>query len=812
MIFDAYGKLRERATLRGHSSGLKGALLLPDDRVVTWARDGTIRFWGVDGSPLNTVVAHKDPTDPDGEQDTGVHGVLHLDDGRLLSWGVDKTARLWRDDGTPIGTFLTEDAWIRIERLHDGRIAAAIGDQYRVWSAALEPRLVLHSPLPWLRGAILLRDGRFLSWQSQTGAPVSHTAMLWNADGTPGPVLAGHERMLLGAFELADGRIVTFDNGPSLRLWSAMGELETVIDKAHKHAPFNAPFAFALRDGRFYTWGQEAYHDRVWWARLWDGQGESQALIEASDTPLQGMQLDDGRLLLGINTATPTIWQSDGTRGPLLSGHEAPASAAAQWPDGRIATYGSDYTARLWSRDGDPLRVLRGHEGDVSGLESLPGERYLTWSYQDRSARIWAEEAQPRSRLDLVGGDAKTVRELRSGKIAVHTAAGVIAVFGSDLAPVQVLRNDAREIDEWVELADGRLLTRGRNHSNREPGPALRLWSASGEVIADLADPEAEIVHATQAPSGYILGLDAFGQVWRWDADGRPIATHGDDDGDRLYSVYPLPDGRFVTRRGSNRLQLWSAEGEPGQVMEHQDMEEQQSPLPKEILPFGDGQLLVIDQRNSTLVWDERAGQWRTFKLGESVPVKSATPLQGGKVLLNLFNGRLLIVSPEMSWQEIPVSATADGAYPRHQVFRLTDGRLLVATSQLGTRLWDADGTPGRRVLEHSIDGAILLQDGSFLVWPAANDRNGLQIIGKDGETGVVLRGHEGEVKQALQLVDGRIVSWAGDASVRTWPGSVRQAVDWAEDATARLQPLTQAERCEHYLEPSEVCAEETQR
>ncbi|MCB1956037.1 MAG: TIR domain-containing protein [Rhodocyclaceae bacterium] len=801
VIFDAYGHLHEQATLRGHGDAVNGALALPDGRIVSWSRDGTLRFWGPDGRPLKTVVAHRQPSAAD--QDTGVHGVLRLEDGRLLSWGVDKSARLWGEDGSDLGPFLTEADWIRIERLRDGRIAAIVGNEYRVWSAALAPQLTLKSPLPWLRGAILLRDGRFLTWQARIQFPGRHTAMLWGADGTPGPVLEGHERMLEGAFELADGSLVTFDQGTGLRIWTSAGELQAVVAKAHTHAAWLAPFGFPLADGRFYTWGQEAYQDHVWWARLWNTQGESQPLIEASDSPLQGMQLDDGRLLLGINSTTPALWHSDGTRGPLLSGHEAPPIAAAQWPDGRIATHGTDHTARLWSRDGVPLRVLRGHEGTVSGFEALPGDRYLTWSYSDRTARIWGEEARPRGLIRLAAGSARSVRALRDGALAMLTDDGVLALYAADLSPARVLRHEGREIDAWLELADGRLLTRGANHRNREPGPALRLWRANGEVLADLADPEVELLHAAQTPGGRILALDSTGRVRLWDGDGQPLADAAEGNaGQHLFGVHALADGRFVTRGGGNRLQLFSAEGAPGPTLDASD-----GLLPKAILPLAGDRLLIVDLRGPAVVWDTQTARARRLEIDDKSGVDAATPLPGQRILLSLNAGRLMILEADLSLTGTPLPNPDASAFQRQAVTRLADGRLLVASPLAGTHLRTADGAPDRPLTGYAVSGALLLQDGSFLVWPAASDRHALQIIGADGVPGVVLRGHGAEVRQAVQLDDGRVLSWADDASVRAWPGSLGQAVAWADEVVARLQPLTRAERCEHYLEPPETCA-----
>lgn len=804
VIFDSYGKLRELTALRGHTAGLNGAVALPGERILTWGRDGTIRWWRTDGTLLKTVLAHKHPTKPNTPEDTGVHGVLRLQDGRLLSWGVDKNAKLWGDDGTYSEGFLHEESWIQIERLQDGRISARIGNEYRVWNAGLDLLVVLRSPLTWMKGARLLNDGRFLTWQqgvSRETGKQSYTAMLWNPDGTPGPVLEGHERSILGGFQLADGRIVTRENGPSLRIWSAEGKLETVIEKAHDHMPQWETFAFPLRDGRFFTWGQEAYHDNVWWARLWTAQGASVPLVEASDAPLQGFELADGRLLLGTNSRTPTIWHTDGKRGPVLRGHEKPAYGAAQWPDGRIVTRGADHTVRLWSRDGAPLRVLRGHEGGVSGVEPLSGGRLLSWSFSDRTARIWSEEPRPRSLLRLEGGDAEKVRQLSSGSIAVHTNTGSIALYSADLAPGPVLRNGARDVIGLIELPDGRLLTRGSNYSDRRPGPALRIWSDAGEPVADLAVPTAEFLHVTYTPSGRIVGFDRLGQVWVWHADGQLDDRHKGGETARFVRVFSLAGGRFVTLGDDDRLQFWSIDGEPGEVLDNSERVR-----PKQIASFGDGRFLMISWNAPPEIREKNGDRGPPLELGETLHVMDAIPLRDGTVLLNRPHGRPVIVNSDGALRDMPLQPGPSGGFQRHKVLGLADGRVLVSTPNVGTRIWGTDGTPGRRILDSAVSGARLLSDGSLLVW--SSDRNDLRIIHPDGRPGPVLRGHDSEIRQAFQLSDGRILSWAEDATVRVWPGSIDQAIAWADDVISATHPLTLAERCDHYLETPTACRE----
>jgi len=184
--------------------------------------------------------------------------------------------------------------------------------------------------------------------------------------------------------------------------------------------------------------------------------------------------------------------------------------------------------------------------------------------------------------------------------------------------------------------------------------------------------------------------------------------------------------------------------------------------------------------------------------------------MRDGRILLNAVGGSLVVLNSDGSFRELPHPPGPDGRYQRHEIFRLADGRLLVSTSNQGTRVWSADGIPGQRILDEAISGARLLSDGSFLVWPV--NRYDLQIVHPESQLRPVLRGHEATIRDAIQLSDGRILSWAEDASVRIWPGSIDQAIAWADDVISRVRPLTFAERCDHYLEPPTACAEFSER
>jgi WD40 repeat protein len=80
-------------------------------------------------------------------------------------------------------------------------------------------------------GALALADGRLLSWADDT------SLRLWSAAGEPLMVLEGHTDEVTGALPLADGRLLSWADDGTLRLWSATGEGLAVSDNSQALLP-----------------------------------------------------------------------------------------------------------------------------------------------------------------------------------------------------------------------------------------------------------------------------------------------------------------------------------------------------------------------------------------------------------------------------------------------------------------------------------------------------------------------------------------------------------------------------------------------
>src|ERR1700736_3462075 len=76
------------AVMAGHTAPVRGAIEL-SDRLLSWGRDGTVRFWSVEGAPIGEALS---------AHDGGVAGATVLSNGCILTGG-NEGAILWNADG-----------------------------------------------------------------------------------------------------------------------------------------------------------------------------------------------------------------------------------------------------------------------------------------------------------------------------------------------------------------------------------------------------------------------------------------------------------------------------------------------------------------------------------------------------------------------------------------------------------------------------------------------------------------------------------------------------------------------------------------
>lgn len=155
------------------------------------------------------------------------------------------------------------------------------------------------------------------------------------SDGRPLSVLKGHKLQIQDTQILLDGRILSWSDDGTLRLWSNDGVPLTVLEG---HAGW-VMGAQILADGRILSWAK----DRA--LRLWDGRsGRCHAILE---------------------------------------GHTAPVVCAQALTDGRILSWSWDNTLRLWDNDGRMIETIQ-----IKKLFSAPKEIWQTFLENELTSSI----------------------------------------------------------------------------------------------------------------------------------------------------------------------------------------------------------------------------------------------------------------------------------------------------------------------------------------------------------------------------------------------------------------------------------------
>ena len=224
-------------------------------------------------------------------------------------------------------------------------------------------------------GALVLPDGRVLSW-SDDG-----TLRVWDLATGEGRPLTGHERWVNGALLLPDGRVLSWSVDGTLRVW----DLATGEGRALDRPRWCRVMArCVLPDGRVLSWSA----DRT--LRVWDlATGEGRAL----DGP---RGLGEGALLLPrraravVERGRHAAGVGPGDGRGARARRATRTGCAARWllPDGRVLSWSVDGTLRVWDLATGEGRALTGHERLVTGALLLPDGRVLSWS-ADGTLRVW---------------------------------------------------------------------------------------------------------------------------------------------------------------------------------------------------------------------------------------------------------------------------------------------------------------------------------------------------------------------------------------------------------------------------------------
>jgi WD40 repeat protein len=390
--------------------GVKGSRFSEDGKfLVTWAADGTVRFWDpANGAPVGNSLKHD-----------GVDDVLFVSDRNLLISMGGHAVHLW-DPATraPIGGALEHPSVRHVSISRDRKHLATVGgNEVRLWDrgAGAQTGKPLKHPNVWRSS--FSSDGKLLATWSWDG-----TARIWDATNgaTFGDPLT-HDKVF-DAVLSRDGKRLATIGGNVVRLWDPVNG--TPIGQALQHG--GVPNASFSDDGaRLATMAGNTLH-------LWDASnglpigtplthdggvlrmafsGDSSVLATAarnavrlwdakSGTPIGGVLRHDGLQWLALSRDGKRVatagqdavlaWQrNNDTAASQRREHPGVRHVAISADGKRMATSGGDIV-RLWDAEqaGAPTSELK-HAAVYGAVFSADGSLLATWSTENGTVRLW---------------------------------------------------------------------------------------------------------------------------------------------------------------------------------------------------------------------------------------------------------------------------------------------------------------------------------------------------------------------------------------------------------------------------------------
>ena len=741
---------------------------------------------------------------------------------------------LLTDFGFCIGKCAANRGADLVEDYRTSNIAGGSDSPQGGWLSIVREKghLLRRGTLQWPGHKILLQ----VAVDDAHDSPLTQAAQAWLAGGacdwvwlrrrnrpseyTPRHVLAvmeGHTGSVTGATVLGDGRVLSWSDDGTLRLWDGTSGTELAVMEGEAGPIWGAS---ALADGRVLSiagvWETEGR------SGLWESTtGAALPMEHGLDRPIRGaVPLPDGRIVFWFDDGT--LYMSGTPRGMTqnrMKGHTRPINGVMILPDGNLLSWSMDGSLRLWdSKTGATLAILAGHTQPVKGVRLMANGRVLSLS-EDGTLRIW-NGASGQTLAVLVGhtGAIWGARIMSDDHVLSWSEDGTLRLWdvGSG-ATLNVIEGPSGWISDATVLPDGHVLTWSRDIY---VDYTLRLWDVqTGTELAVMEGHTSWINGATPLPDGRILSWSGDGTLRLWDAE--TGATLGILEGhtEMVNGAKVLPDGRLLSWSGDTTLRLW--DGKSGKVP--QVTQGHHAKIGATVLTAGQ----VLSWSNDFLasdfalrLWDIHTGSVLAVMNGHTWVVLGALVLSDGRVLSWSGDATLRLWNKQTGAELAVMEGHTESV---KGALMLSNGQILSWSMDETLRLWDGQSGQALGVMEGPggpVESAVALTEGRVLSWSSSwNSDNtlhlwnvqtqrtlalmaghtanvvGIQILKGDhvlswsrdatlrlwdGDTGAlkaVMQGHTESVDGATVLPDGRVLSWSSDQTLRLWDGQTGAAL-----------------------------------
>ena len=497
---------RYRATLRGHSDLIYGAVFSPDgSQVLTASEDGRARLWSTKSGRLIDSI--------DGGISTYMASFSPNGDKVAM---IGEPPQIWSLTGAPTvylegGHESFQVEWIRFNPTGDQVVTAGSDGTARLWSSSGEPLFLYDSPADRVILAEFHPDGQQLVTADSDG-----TARLWSTEtGELLTSFVGHDHFVITAEFSADGLwLLTTSFDYTARIWTLDGTQQTILGEqdgvqrilSAAFHPTQSLVITGANDGR---------------VQAWDLFGQERLSYQAHNAPITDISYNNsGDLIItASDDNTARVWSAEGAPLFTLPGHNDAVTVASFSPDGRTILTASknDLTARLWATGGDEITTWQGHRGMVTSAQYSPDGTELITAGSDGVAKVWDTSGE---QLYLVGGgtSAQSTTFTPDGEFIATLQDGLIVIQTSLGEQVAALEDDFYFIESFSYSPDGTHIVAITD------GWTARVWTASGEPVGNLEGHTDAIYTAQFSPnSEYIVTASEDGTARIWTRSGEEV-------------------------------------------------------------------------------------------------------------------------------------------------------------------------------------------------------------------------------------------------------------------------------------------------
>lgn len=535
-------------------------------------------------------------------------------DGTMLATGfTDKTVRVWSaQDGRPLAVLPQETALSIIAWSSTGRIAAASGEEIRIWDP-VNGHIKVPLPLDGVSAMAWNSDGSRLAigsmfqnshiWRSDTNSiydlavRVPATAFIWSPDGTKlatqyygaawlwnaangeaigkpfalGQTIGSTQRMSWSP----DGTYIALTQGEAAGLWNTLNDRRSGLLGHHWDI---SQLLWSADGKRIATVSADGT------GRIWTVEEPQRAVVGMIDDTVNDIAWNPAgnRIALGLVNGTAQIWDAATARSIIAMSEQDGYTTSVEWDPGggRIATVSSDNVTRIWNAETGELGAsLNGHRGNVRMAVWSPDGRRIATASDDATVMIW-DAASGRGLTQKQHRDAvvKVAWSPDGNQVASADSEGV-HIWAPDQQQSVTLRNsDSQTVRNFAWSPDGTQLAIGSGLWS------VGIWDArTGEEATRFAGNDMDAERIVWSPDGKLVAIASLvgaGSVWdaksglqvavlrghdgsikdiAWSANGHWIATVSTDTTMRIWDP---ASGREISRYGDREaVMAWDPAG-----------------------------------------------------------------------------------------------------------------------------------------------------------------------------------------------------------------------------------------------------------